>query len=351
MINNKVIFRHIVVWVIFISYEIICIKFTVGLHAPILNFVEYYILYILLFYVNSHLILDTAFFKTSQPYLVAAIFIFLEILLFTFLKAGVDYGLSYDKNGFDPKVFSSEGYILSNVFREIFFIGFSIAYWSMLYMIRFKDRNHQMETEQLKSHARTLELENKYISVENAYLQNQISPHLLFNSLSFIHNEVYKVSAEAGSSVARLSDLMRYSLVSADDTRTVLLSEETAQVENLIELCRMRFREQFFLRFKKKGKLSTVQIIPLVLVTLVENMMKHGDMGEKKSPAHILLELEANHLKFETRNLKRNTNLYPKGGLGLKNIEKRLSNYYQGRYQLLIDDEVELFTVKLTIDL
>jgi two-component system LytT family sensor kinase len=75
---------------------------------------------------------------------------------------------------------------------------------------------------------------------------------------------------------------MRYSLVSADDTRSVLLSEETGQLENLIELCRMRFTEQFFLRFNKKGKLSTVQIIPLVLVTLVENVMKHGDMGEKK---------------------------------------------------------------------
>ena len=87
------------------------------------------------------------------------------------------------------------------------------------------------------------------------------------------------------------------------------------------------------------------------MITLVENMMKHGDMGDKKQPAGITLELENSCLRFQTKNKKRNTNLYPNTGLGLKNIEKRLSNYYHERYKLLIRDEVELFTVNLTIEL
>ncbi|MES2267483.1 MAG: sensor histidine kinase [Bacteroidota bacterium] len=194
-------------------------------------------------------------------------------------------------------------------------------------------------------------MENKYISVENAYLQNQISPHLLFNSLNFIYNKVYKESAEAGNSVSLLADLMRYSLVSADDTRTVLLSQEVKQLENLIALCQMRFSGQFYLRVKKSGKLSTTQIIPLILITLVENMMKHGDLGDKNQPALISLELKDNRLSFSTRNKIRNTNLYPKNGVGLKNIDKRLSNYYQGRYTFLTGSEDEIFTTKLTIEL
>jgi LytS/YehU family sensor histidine kinase len=218
-------------------------------------------------------------------------------------------------------------------------------------MLRFKERNHQMETEQLKTIAHTLELENRYMSVENAYLQNQISPHLLFNSLNFIYNAVYKKSAEAGNSVMLLADLMRYSLVGADDTRTVMLSQEVKQLENLIALCRMRFSDQFYLRFKKKGKLAGAHIIPLVLITLVENMMKHGDLGEKKKPALITLELRENRLSFETRNKKRNTSLYPKGGLGLKNIEKRLTNYYQEGYILHARDVDDLFIVTLNIEL
>jgi two-component system LytT family sensor kinase len=348
---KSIILRHIFVWIIFITYEVIYVKFAAGVTASLLHILIFYILNIGLFYFNANVVLDFAFFKTAKPYFTAITLILLELVSYLFCKFFLDYMLSTSPASLLMQLGKDKSYLLINAWRGIYFIGFSIAYWSMCYMLRFKERNHLMETQQLKSMADKLELENKYISVENAYLQNQISPHLLFNSLSFIHNEVYKVSAEAGNSVARLSDLMRYSLVSADDTRSVLLSEETGQLENLIELCRMRFTEQFFLRFNKKGKLSTVQIIPLVLVTLVENVMKHGDMGEKKHPAHIKLELEGTQLKFETRNLKRNTNLYPKGGLGLKNIEKRLSNYYQDRYQLLIDDEEELFTINLIIDL
>lgn len=351
MNKRSIITRHVIAWLIFISYELSLIQITMGINSAIFHYALYYALNICLFYFNAHVILDFSFFKTTNPYLIAIGLIFLEIIIYLLLKLKLDNVLSGTKFLDFKFNISNEKLWVTNIWREIFFIGFSIAYWSLLYMVRFKERNHQMETEQLKTIANTLELENKYISVENAYLQNQISPHLLFNSLNFIHNQVYKQSAEAGNSVARLSDLMRYSLVSADDTRTVILSKEVAQLENLVELCRMRFREQFYFRFKKKGKLSTVQIIPLILVTLVENMMKHGDMGDKKHPAFIGLELEGNKLSFNTHNKKRNTNLYPKGGLGLKNIEKRLSNYYQYRYQLLVREEDEFFTVNLTIHL
>lgn len=339
------------IWLIFISYEIAYVKFTVGIHSNMLDFVVFYGLNIALFYCNAHIILDFAFFKTSKPYLISIALIALEVIAYLIIKFLIDYLIADPKTTLVLQIKRDQKYVLTNIWRGVYFIGFSIAYWSMLYMVRFKERNHKMETEQLKSIAHTLELRNKYISVENAYLQNQISPHLLFNSLSFIHNRVYKESEEAGESVSRLADLMRYSLVSADDSRTVLLSQEVAQIDNLVELCRMRFPGQFYFRFKKKGKLSSVKIIPLILVTLVENMMKHGDMGDKKHPAHIALELEDEALSFSTSNQKRNTNLYPKNGVGLKNIEKRLSNYYQERYQLLIREEEELFIVNLTIQL
>lgn len=348
---KSIITKHTVVWLIFISYELAYLYFTVGIKASLIHFGVYYGLNIILFYINAHIVLDFSFFKTKAPYLIAITLTVTELLIYLIVKYWLDFlvGNSHYIPIFHTSIFKQ--YLVTNIWRAIYFIGLSIAYWSMLYMIRFKDRNHQMETEQLKNRTRTLELENKYISVENAYLQNQISPHLLFNSLSFIHNLVYKESGAAGDSVSRLADLMRYSLVSADDSRTVSLHTEVAQLENLVELCRMRFKEQFYLRFKKKGKLSSAKIIPLILITLVENMMKHGDMGHKKFIANITVQLDGGRLYFETRNKKRNTNLYPKSGLGLKNIEKRLSNYYQKGYELLLLDEEELFTVKLRIDL
>lgn len=351
MTRKSILFRHVLFWLIFISYELTFIHFTVGTLGKPTNFIIFYSLNIILFYVNAHLILDFAFFKTTKPYLVSTAFIAIELPSYLMIKYFFDCLIANPTHPIANHIQLSNLYMVTNIWRAIYFIGLSIAYWSMLYMLRFKERNHQMETEQLKTVAKSLELQNKYMSVENAYLQNQISPHLLFNSLNFIHNKVYKESAEAGDSVARLSELMRYSLVSADDTRTVLLSQEVKQMENLIALSQMRFSGQFYLKFKKAGKLSTVQIIPLILITLVENMMKHGDLGDKKIPALIHLEVDGKRLSLKTFNKKRNTNLYPKNGVGLKNIEKRLSNYYQDKYTLLMSEDENTFTVNLTIDL
>ncbi|MCR8560357.1 histidine kinase [Mucilaginibacter sp. BJC16-A38] len=246
---------------------------------------------------------------------------------------------------------SNEKLWLTNIFREIFFIGFSIAYWSMLYMVKFKDKNHVMEKEQLRSIAKTLELENKYISAENAYLQNQISPHLLFNSLNFIYNSIHKVSERAGKGVMLLSEIMRYSLVSSEDNRTVLLSQEMEQAQKLIDLSHLRFEQQLFISFRKKGRLKDVKILPLIIITLVENMIKHGDLGEAGEPGHISLTYGDGVLVFKTSNKKRLSSPYPKGGIGLRNIEKRLGNYYPDRYKLEISETNNNFAVSLTLNL
>jgi len=351
MSTTKVIlFRHILVWVLFILYEIAIIKITVGLIASPLQMGIYYALNIILFYFNAHVILDFAFFKTNRPYLTAILLIACELLLFLFLKFQVDAWFGHSSLSFRLDKLHEKLY-LTNIFREIFFVGFSIAYWSLLNMVKFKDRNHVIEKAHLKQIANNLELENKYIVAENAYLQNQISPHLLFNTLNFIYNTIHKLSDRAGRGVMLLAELMRYSLLSSQDNRMVPLTEEVKQIEKLIELSTLRFENQIYLRLNKKGKLSDAQIPPLILVTLVENMLKHGDLGEKNHPGKIQVELNGNILRFTTHNLKRISTPHTKSGLGLMNIEKRLSNLFPDRYTFTISDEDTIYNTELTLNL
>eukprot|EP01037_Dinobryon_pediforme_P010925 gene10925-11008_t len=287
---------HVLAWLIYIGYEMSLIQITVGLSTSAFHYIVFYLLNIGLFYFNAHVILDFAFFKTQRPYLVSCALIAVEI---------VDLADKY---------------------------------------LAFKERNHVMEREQLKSIADKLELENKYISAENAYLQNQISPHLLFNSLNFIYNTIHRLSDRAGKGVMLLADIMRYSLVSSEDNRTVLLGKEVEQIEKLIELSHLRFEEELFIKFRKKGKLADIRVLPLILITLVENMIKHGDLGDATNPAYIGLEQKDNTLVFVTKNKKRAGSPYPKGGLGLKNIEKRLVNFYPDRFTLDIQDKDDDFS-------
>lgn len=339
------------VWAIFITYELSLIELTVGLNASLVHYAFFYLLNIGLFYFNAHVILDFAFFQTSKSILVAAIFIAIEIVFYLLIKLQCENfwnGESWLSLSFTL----SHGKLwLSNIFREIFFIGFSTAYWSMLYMIRFKERNHAIEKEQLLQKSQTLELENKYITAENAYLQNQISPHLLFNSLSFIYNAIHQVSPKAGNCVMLLADIMRYSLINSEDNRTVPLLDEVAQIEKLIELSGLRHEHKIFISFQKKGRLKGIHILPLILITLVENMIKHGGVGDVTKPGKILLDSQENFLTFKTINEKRTSTLYTRTGIGLKNIEKRLANFYPGKYTLEIKDETEDFIVSISINL
>lgn len=351
MVTRTLIFRHILGWLIYIGYELSFIQITVGLSSSVNRYVIFYILNICLFYFNAHVILDFAFFKTARPYLIACILILLEIFGYLYFKLRLEAYLS--GTGYVQIIFDRPHYQLwiTNIWREIFYIGFSTAYWSTLYMVRFKDRNHIIEREKLKAVAQSLELENKYIIAENAYLQNQISPHLLFNSLNFIYNSVYKISEKAGKGVMLLAEVMRYSLVPSEDKRTVPVTLELEQINKLIELSHLRFGEELYVTLRKKGALKDVQVLPLVLITLVENMIKHGDLGESDQPAQIRIERTADTLVFVTKNKKRSNYLPPKGGLGLRNIERRLTNFYQDRFTLEILDSPNDFTVTLILHL
>lgn len=348
-LSKTIVLRHILVWAIFITYEVFYVQFTAGVHASFFRFSVYYLLNIGLFYFNALVILDFAFFKTPRPYWFAIGLILLEIMAYLVIKFLIDYLMLASRPVVpaDWKLLADTAVV--NIWRAIYFIGFSIAYWAMQSFIRYKERSHVMETGRLKDRAEKLELENKYIIAENAYLQTQVSPHLLFNSLNFIYNSVYRVSEKAGRGVMLLADLLRYSLNSGVEDQTVLLSEEIEQIRNLIELNRLRYDDALFLRFQKKGKLRNIRILPLVLISFVENMVKHGDLGDAKVPGRIDLACKDRLLLFKTVNKKRKSSPYPKGGLGLKNVEKRLSNYYQERFLLDILEDEEFFTVTLEI--
>ncbi|RCH56825.1 hypothetical protein DJ568_02930 [Mucilaginibacter hurinus] len=351
LLKRTILFRHILVWAIYITYELALIDVSAGLNAPVLQYVTFYTANIVLFYFNAHVLLDYAFFRTQRPYLTAILLIILEIVVYLGIKILLD-GLFKGKLMIEFTYTAVNKQIwLSNIFREIFLIGFSIAYWSMLYMIRFRDKNHAMEKEQLRHEARTLELENKYITAENAYLQNQISPHLLFNTLNFLYSTIQRVSDRAGKGVMLLSEIMRYSLISSADQRLVTLGDEVAQLNNLIELTSLRYRGDLHLRLVCEGDTGTVVILPLLLVTLVENMLKHGELGVPGQPGVFSLAVDAGTLSVRTWNRKRKSNPHPKSGIGLSNVRKRLNNYYPDRFTFDILENEEEFTCLLTLRL
>ena len=182
-------------------------------------------------------------------------------------------------------------------------------------------------------------------------LKSQVQPHFLFNALNSIYYRVYKVDTPSAGLIERLADIMRY-FVDESPMDKVPVSTEVAFIENYIALERIRIRHGASVNFEKAYN-PDLRIPPMLLMTFVENIFKHGiDKSLKQNQVTISLVQQNDHLFFTTRNRKVDPEPGDQAhGFGIINLTKRLRMLYGDKFELTIDDEGELFTAFLKIPL
>lgn len=198
----------------------------------------------------------------------------------------------------------------------------------------------------------TIQLEKENLQLENTALHAQINPHFLYNTLDFLYAKALPVSDELSDGVMKLSDIMRYSLKPQDAEGMVYLIDEAEHIQNIIEMNRLRFDNRLNIIYSANDTAEDIKIIPLVLITLVENVFKHGVTNNPEHAVRITLAVnEQDQLHFSTSNKKRIGPKEHSTGIGLNNTMKRLKNTYGDRCTVTVEDEEHLFTVKLQIQL
>jgi sensor histidine kinase YesM len=183
-------------------------------------------------------------------------------------------------------------------------------------------------------------------------LKSQVQPHFLFNALNSIYYRVYKVDPPAAALIERLSDIMRY-FVDESPKDEVPVATEVAFIENYMALERIRIRYGATVDFEKAYN-PELRIPPMLLMTFVENIFKHGiDKSRKQNRVTISLVQQNDHLLFKTSNHKIDpaADNESGGGFGIINLTKRLRMLYGDRFELTINNQGELFTAFLKIPL
>ena len=248
-----------------------------------------------------------------------------------------------------PPYTSNKEFIASSIIRIVYFIGLSTGYWLVLTISQNRKKIADLETIQLKNELQKQELEKTLLLTENAYLKSQINPHFLLNTLNFLYNSVSKYSEKIADSVMTLSDIMRYALTNADEDGKVWLEAEMDQVSNFVNLNQARFNQRLNIEIITTGESEGLRIIPLVLITLVENVFKYGDLLNNNYPAKIITTIDGNTLTFITQNLKKKKVVERSYGIGIKNVKDRLAMYHQ--YELIIEDNETEYKSILKIEL
>ena len=185
----------------------------------------------------------------------------------------------------------------------------------------------------------------KIKKTELIYLQSQVNPHFLFNTLNNIYSLVHRKSDKALPALDKLTAILRYSLYEKEEK--ISIEKELENIRNFIQLEEMRYSYPLNIDFKVTGNIVNFRLPPFLLLPLVENAFKHGDM---KSPLIIHLEIDDETLAFKVKNSIRIKQKDRLGGIGLENIEKRLNLIYGELHHLnIIQDELS-FEVRLVIN-
>lgn len=178
-------------------------------------------------------------------------------------------------------------------------------------------------------------------------LKSQVQPHFLFNTLNNIYYEAYREAPRTAKLIERLSDIMRY-FVDESPKEEVSVATEVQFLENYIVLEKIRIRHEIELNFIKDCN-TDLRIPPMLLMTFVENIFKHGiDKSSSENKINITLKLNDGYLTFETRN-----RIYDKAGItehsgfGIENLRKRLTILYGTNFELKINDTAGYFTAFL----
>lgn len=114
------------------------------------------------------------------------------------------------------------------------------------------------------------------------------------------------------------------------------LINEIEHLRNVIKINQLRFSNKLNVQLMLEGDISGSKIIPFVLITLVENALKHGDLKSTEYPVIFNIRMEGRMFYFNSFNKKKTGAKELSTGIGLENLEKRLTLAYGNKYQFLI---------------
>jgi len=340
---------HFLYWISFGLYEILSVAVVTGSFAKLLNYVFHYLLNIVLFYVHAGLILPVLQWKGRNKHIILALLIGIQTfsyLLLSWLLNGIlsTKGLaSLNVNTL------SWSFTLSSIWRAIYFMGFATTYYFFLQYRSEQQRNLKLERAAKEKVLADKKLELELAQARHDYLHAQVNPHFLMNTLTFIYNKTHKSEPFASKAVFYLSKLLRYNLQTERGGEMRKLGPEIEQVENLLHLCRIKDNE-LYLDFHYSPELEEIKVIPMVLLSLAENMIKHGNLSEQERPGKISIIKKGNNIEIETVNLI-NTGINDTGThSGIKNLRQRLAFAYQHKANIHMGpDEDGYFIVRLIL--
>ncbi len=293
-------------------------------------------------------VIPYARFKRQRRYLWLGVIANCTLWIMIIGICGAILGLHY--GGSVNTVLKDNDFVLILMLSSVFSGVTAGFFFSLYYFIDLYDQQKE-----LNLYRRVL---TEKLQAETNFLKTQINPHFLFNTLNNIYSLTLNHSQDAAVITRQLKSLILYILQECQKDK-VSLTGEIEFLKNYIDLEQLRNKqEQVDIQLQVTGNPEGKEIAPLLLVNFIENAFKHGvKAGVDHAFVRINLLIMDQKLSLDMINSKpqglydQEKSVKGDGGIGVKNVERRLALLYPERHKLRISQSQKDYSVYLTIDL
>jgi len=239
---------------------------------------------------------------------------------------------------------------IKNIFMGLLFfllplLGLSVSSGMLIKLIRTRIKNQLQEAKATAEQSQS----------ELKFLQSQLSPHFLFNTLNNIYGISLSQHEKVPGLLLKLSSLLRYSVYDVKEL-FVPLKNELAYIKDYLEFEKLRIGDKLVLSVSiEESTFSNYKIAPLLLIVFIENAFKHSrNTTERKIYIDIALKTWGNSILFSVKNsvdanTTKNSFVETGSGFGLVNVTKRLEILYKNGYDLEIQNKEGWYNVMLQL--
>ncbi|MGN0485561.1 MAG: sensor histidine kinase [Lachnospiraceae bacterium] len=215
----------------------------------------------------------------------------------------------------------------------------------------------QLQQEKQKVQQKELDCQR----AEMELLQEQIQPHLLYNTLSMVTAMIKNQEQLRGADI--LQHLIEFYRGSLNNGKIVLtVREEIALTDHYLSIQNERFGGMIHISYNLEPDIYECHMLKLLLQPIVENAIRHGRAEEMeqleieisifRQNEKLVFEIfdDGNGMKREQLSEVRRSLQTGEGGYGIYNVYRRIQNYYGDGYGIYIESEYGLGT-KVTFEI
>jgi LytS/YehU family sensor histidine kinase len=197
------------------------------------------------------------------------------------------------------------------------------AWMAIYFLFHFYEAFHRAREEQVL-------LREAVTRSQLEALRLQLNPHFLFNALNSIRALIPPAAPEAREGVTRLAGVLRSTLL-GKTMETISFARELEVVRDYLAIEKLRFADHLRIVEDIDPALDPIPIPPLMLLTLVENAIKHGVQLHEQAAALSLAGSLADGivtLFVESPGSESQSSAHSSLGIGLRNVRERLHLIY-----------------------